>query len=58
MERKEYLLDGEPVTGWALIEEAARLSRSYEERGFCTSSEAVGILRDLGHTIEDRNKEE
>ena len=59
MEKKEYLLDGIPVSAWTLIEEAAYLSRSYQERGFCTSSEAAAILREHNHTVsENKNKEE
>ena len=49
--KKQYLLDGKPVTFSQLINEAQELG--YDGNGgLLLTSEAAAVLREHGHTVE------
>lgn len=53
MREKKYLLDGEPVSGIELINQAAILEADYAVDWLKTTSRAASILRKHGYTVDD-----
>jgi hypothetical protein len=50
---KQYLLNGEPVTGTELIEAAEAYSERFANDWLKQTSVAASILRDHGHRVTD-----
>ena len=52
LDKKKYLLDGEPVSGSELIDAAAYIDDEFDQFWLKSTSRAAQILRENGQTVE------
>ena len=53
LDREKYLLDGIPITGSAMIDEACHYDETFANDWMKSTSVAARILREHGHTVEE-----
>jgi len=54
MDKKEYRLDGTPISAMNLILEAGTIDKEFKEDWLQTTSVAARILRSHGHKVSRR----
>jgi len=53
LDKKKYLLDGEPISGSDLIDTAASIDEAFDRDWLKSTSRAAAILRENGQTVEE-----